>query len=550
MKRSDVAEVLDRFSEAGIVVDAVQMAPLALLNFMDFDGQAAGDGATLLVDVGADKTDLVVSDGPRIWTRTLQLGGNNFTEALVKGFKLNFAKAEKLKRSAATSKYARQIFQAMRPVFAELVQEIQRSIGYYTSLHRESRFKRVVGLGNGFRLPGLQKFLEQNLNIPVVRVDSFNKLAPSPSINAPAFTENVPALAVAYGLALQGLDAAKIQTNLLPLEILRRRRWARKNGWFAGAAAMVLLTFGAVTWRALADRAALDVSVSENPKLAQVRGIVQSGEGLRRAFEEVRGQDQGQLAEILKYFDMAGYRAFWPTAQHVISDALAKVARHQPLMTWANVAQLKQIPRSQRELVVVEKLWSQYAPNAAEIKASDMESQYGGVRSTEGAPSPSPAPHVGPGAGPGGPGGFGVPGGPGGPGGLGPAPTGASGGTARPIPSGTRGYLLFMEGRTPCRDAVQFLDALRGAVVESAKPFPYMQVTLSAIIKIEPGRPSAAGGGGGSAAGVDRGPFDPLTGEDVGGDTRFVLGWLVIVSGDGLPKIATGSETPAGGDER
>jgi len=62
--------------------------------------------------------------------RSIPIGGNNFTETLVKAFKLPFAKAEDLKRNAATSKYARQIFQAMRPVFADLVAEIQRSVGF------------------------------------------------------------------------------------------------------------------------------------------------------------------------------------------------------------------------------------------------------------------------------------------------------------------------------------------------------------------------------------------------------------------------------------
>ena len=127
------------------------MAPLALYNFMTFDEQLATDGATLLADVGADKTDLVVADGPRIWTRTIQIGGNNFTEALVKAFKLSFPKAEKLKRTAATSKYARQIFQAMRPVFADLVQEIQRSMGYYTA--HAPRGAVQEGRGAGQRLP-------------------------------------------------------------------------------------------------------------------------------------------------------------------------------------------------------------------------------------------------------------------------------------------------------------------------------------------------------------------------------------------------------------
>ena len=202
VKRADVFEALAQFTMAGVPVDMVQMAPLALYNFMLRDQQIAMDGATILADVGVDKTDLVVADGARIWMRTIQIGGNNFTHALEKSFKLSFAKAEKLKRSAATNKYARQVFQAMRPVFADLVQEIQRSIGYYTQKHRDTKFTRLIGLGNGFRLPGLQKFLERNLNIPVARIDSYNELSPSHNVNMPVFTENVLSFAVAYGLAL------------------------------------------------------------------------------------------------------------------------------------------------------------------------------------------------------------------------------------------------------------------------------------------------------------------------------------------------------------
>jgi len=100
------------------------------------------------------------------------------TQALVKAFKLNFAKAEELKRNAQTSKYARQIFQAMRPIFADLVAEVQRSIGFYSSVHRDSRIKRIVALGNTFRLPTLQKYLQQNLQIDVERLDRLDRLEP------------------------------------------------------------------------------------------------------------------------------------------------------------------------------------------------------------------------------------------------------------------------------------------------------------------------------------------------------------------------------------
>ena len=41
--------------------------------------------------------------------------------------------------SCRSSKYAKQIMQAMRPVFSDLLQDLQRSIGYYQSLHRDER---------------------------------------------------------------------------------------------------------------------------------------------------------------------------------------------------------------------------------------------------------------------------------------------------------------------------------------------------------------------------------------------------------------------------
>jgi len=340
IKRGDVGEMLDGFSDAGMNVDAVQMAPLSLYNFMTFDGQTAEEGATLLADVGAEKTDLVVADGPRIWTRTIQIGGNSFTEALVRAFKLSFEKAEKLKRSAATSKYARQVFQAMRPVFADLVQEVQRSIGYYTSLHRETRFKKLVGLGNGFRLPGLQKFLEQNLNIPVARIDSYNNIDISDQVNAPHFTENVLSFAVAYGLAVQGLERARVGTNLLPAEIVRRRQWNKKRPWFAAAAAVLLACLGGPISRHNVDADTLDAGA---PMLQKAQLLTRQMERIFvEASKPIGGVANKEQLRIRAMGPFA-YRTFWPALQSVIFESVESVATDQPkLVQYARNLQLFQ----------------------------------------------------------------------------------------------------------------------------------------------------------------------------------------------------------------
>ena len=551
MKRPDVAAVLDRFAEVYLTVDMVQMAPLALYNFLEYDGQTSEDGATLLVDIGADKTDLVVADGARIWTRTMQRGGNDFTEALVKGFKLSFHKAEKLKRTAATSKYARQIFQAMRPVFAELAQEIQRSIGYYASLHRDSRFKRVVGLGNGFRLPGLQKYLEQNLGLPVDRVDSFNKLSPSAAVNAPAFTENVLSFAVAYGLALQGLGLTKIQTNLLPSEIARQRLWAHKRPWFVGAAAAILLACAGVAYSGFRDRNALRPESSE--ALPKVRQVVRAYQGYRQDHANISGGADKAKGETDQYMAMTERNDFWEKLHSIVSRSISKVARHQRLMNQANVERLKAIPRTQRDVIMLTRLYKVDKPDVSGLTWRDLSAGYPGGRTVgrTGAGPQSNMPVYGSGARAPLSGGFDAmrSGSKYSPMGVAQTPRGES---APQEDAPQRGFFLYLEGVTPKQgsDATGFVTKLQQALVEVAKDFPSLEVKLGYAVHIDPDLETTATTewGGGKAASSQQPTIvpDPLTGEDAGGDKLFAVGWIFGFK-DSRPDKASGADRAAAG---
>ncbi len=240
IRRDLVRKYLSVFTDRGIEPVLVQASPLALYNYLAFD-ETPGEGGVVILDVGAQNTDLVVARKDGAWTRNIPLGGNNFTEALVKSFKLSFGKAEALKRSAASSRYARQIFQAMRPVFADLVAEIQRSLGYYNSTHRDVQINKIVGMGNAFKLPGLQKYLQQNLQTEVDKLGTFHKIQVGQGLNAASFNENVMSMGVAYGLAVQGLGVGMINNTLLPTEIARSMVWRRKTPWFAGTAAVILV---------------------------------------------------------------------------------------------------------------------------------------------------------------------------------------------------------------------------------------------------------------------------------------------------------------------
>ncbi len=247
IRKELIHNYLSMFTSQKVEPVIVQTSPMASYNAARYELAVPENETFVLLDIGALATDFIIIDTKHIWARSLaNLGGNRFTESLVTAFKVPFKKAEKLKRTAASSKYARQIFQAMRPVFAELVTELQRSIGFYTSTHRDAHITRIIGLGNAFKLPGLQKFVQQSVQMKVEKFSGFSKLVEVSNSKKAEFDENQMSLGVAYGLAVQGLGLASVNSNLLPPELRRTLLWQKKKRWFVASAACLALSAGAM----------------------------------------------------------------------------------------------------------------------------------------------------------------------------------------------------------------------------------------------------------------------------------------------------------------
>src|SRR3954447_10669076 len=272
MKRDQVARHLKPLEDAGIDVEIIQLAPLAIYNFVCFDrlnvegpyDPANPPQSTVIISLGTDTTDLVITNGYRVWQRSIPIGGNHFTKALTKELKLTFAKAEHLKRNAMKAENPKAVFQAMRPVFSDLVAEIQRSLGFFTSNNRNATLGDMVALGNPMKLPGLQRFLSQNLDQEVKLIDNFNNLVGGTATAGPQFKENQLTFGVAYGLCVQALDAGQLRTNLLPDEIVTTRLVRAKKPWAVAAVALLLV---GLTINYFANYAALLSANTDDPSM-------------------------------------------------------------------------------------------------------------------------------------------------------------------------------------------------------------------------------------------------------------------------------------------
>jgi type IV pilus assembly protein PilM len=369
MRKELVAQHIKLFTDVGLNVQVVQMNPLAVYNAMYNDDRLKG--TTMIIDLGAENTDLIIAEGENIWLRSIPIGGNNFTETLVKAFKLKFNKAEDLKRNAATSKYGRQILQAMKPVFNDLVAEVQRSIGFYASVHRDSRITRVLALGGTFRLPGLQKYVQQNLQIEVQRIERLGSGAPADARAATMFNENILSSVSAYGLAIQALGGGKINSSLLPARIRREKMWQEKTRWFAAAAAIFvaapLIGYASIQW----GKHNLDSTTAVNGEnvsfLREIQGydsswqsnVEDAGLGDRTRTANFNSLQQGRDTQTALISDIC---AALPKPPQALLDALKGGDKS------------KFPPRNSRQMVSIDRISMEYKPDMTDMLAmSDPE---------------------------------------------------------------------------------------------------------------------------------------------------------------------------------
>jgi type IV pilus assembly protein PilM len=216
----------------------VQVSPLALFNFIRHE--VAVEKPTVVIDVGAQSTNLLILDGKRFWLRNLPIAGNSFTSMLEKRLNIPRAEAEKLKYTVADSRHRRRLLEVLRPVMRDLVAEIQRSVGYYKSLSQAVKFEEILVTGEGYKLFGLDRFLAEQLQYQITPIHELKNIVyQGEPERLKELEQNLPALGVAVGLGLQGLDSASATINLLPESFVIERELHSKR--YSGLIAAALI---------------------------------------------------------------------------------------------------------------------------------------------------------------------------------------------------------------------------------------------------------------------------------------------------------------------
>ena len=153
------------FERLKIQPDILQCEHLALHNFLGFElatEEQNGDGrpnATVLLDMGAGGTNMIVHSPHYLWGRYLNVGGHTFSRALLREFQLTLQQAEQWKRdSSGVDRWSRWE-SALGAVFDSFAKELTSALEIFAKDHPGERIGRLLGVGGSMQTHGLLRYL-------------------------------------------------------------------------------------------------------------------------------------------------------------------------------------------------------------------------------------------------------------------------------------------------------------------------------------------------------------------------------------------------------
>jgi len=217
--------------------------------------------AVAIVDIGCNFTGInIVRDRALVFTRKINSGGAAITKALTQpivsiqeNVELSLSDAEMLKVKYGIPKgnieepldgkiTHPQFVSLLRPAAERLLQDIERSLHYYSDESSGDRISSLVLVGGGAGLKGLPEFLQEGLGVPVSVGNPFRGMnVAEGAVGNEAWEPNV--FANASGAALSGGRGI----NLLPLALkqktIRTFEKAAAESVVAAVAVSLVLSF-------------------------------------------------------------------------------------------------------------------------------------------------------------------------------------------------------------------------------------------------------------------------------------------------------------------
>lgn len=225
-RNDHINEILDVALAAGINVRGIQAPGLALFNFVNRISEI--DEHLIILDFGEKTTDLLVIHDKALWLRSLPLSGSHITSLLEQKFRITTKEANTLKLEMERSSQKDKLFRVIEPKLKDLVIEIKRSINFRKTQVHELEPTKFLACGGSSQLPGVQNYFVRELRLDPFKLD-LDELDLSSCPDPQGLEDNIVSYGVAIGLALQGLEEAEADLNLIPQKFVLKQTFRSKR---------------------------------------------------------------------------------------------------------------------------------------------------------------------------------------------------------------------------------------------------------------------------------------------------------------------------------
>lgn len=211
-KKDLIDDYVQVITEAGLKPACIDIAGFAVENTFEANYDVADDESIALVNIGAQVVNInVIQRRVPAFTRDITVGGNQYTEEIQRALSLDFRDAERIKLGESEDSGTREVVpqeidQAVRHVTEEVVDEIGRSLDFFSATSADSHIERIVLCGGGAKVAGLDEAFAARTGFKVERMDPLARMLPQDRFDAAYLEEVAPSLAVGVGLAMRRLD--------------------------------------------------------------------------------------------------------------------------------------------------------------------------------------------------------------------------------------------------------------------------------------------------------------------------------------------------------
>lgn len=364
IKADSLNQTNDLVEEAGFKVEAVDVAPMALVNALRYNYPEV-DGTIMLVDIGARCTNLVFTERGRLFTRTLPIGGASVTGAIAKDFKISFKEAEEQKIAngfvALGGNFAEHpdptlaaMARVARTTMTRLHAEVVRSVNYYRGTMGGGQPSIILLSGGGAALPYTREFFEEKLGLHVEYFNAVRRIGLPPAV-AESAAESAYRLGEHVGLALRAIGSCPVEIDLKPDEVAARRVLAARKPMLVSAAAALMLGF--VSWAGFAHFAAAKSASHAQEMGSRLEDVQAVSNAVNRHFKELEDIQNTRQPLVRVVETRAAWIRFLDFLNRKFASDILWVTEVAPLPN--------NLPADARRTVSGDMLWSSAANPAA-----------------------------------------------------------------------------------------------------------------------------------------------------------------------------------------